>query len=425
MLISSVNRVSDISGDQFIDLQDISILSQQWMSSNCDIDNDFCNKTDINYDSDVDIDDLKQVADGWLLPNNMKDVYATGATPIDIAVGDYWVDIPGDEIAVIWDTPVSRLGSTDYYSIIMYDSNGIEFSRCGRSTTKWEAITAGNFVNLVGTYSVVEAGDEIAAVHSSAVSGYYPVYVFGRGRKDASVTLLTSNTTKIVDLTAGNFRTATDSNDEIAVIYTGGSSTINFCKPTETSWTLTTTGAANLTKIAAGNFDGQSSNGDEISGINSSSSLIYFYRFGASTHYLTAGTSGQAVWSNIAAGNFYTANSHYEVAVSSSAASLGIYEISYYSVGASSPFKQSTHDVLGVPVKALAAGKPIIHSLPSLYERADGFYSTDYAVEVSTWGDFLAVLPAAAQTTGTPIFWLANYTYNDALNYLKVTSIMR
>jgi hypothetical protein len=172
------------------------------------------------------------LAGGWLVRNDIADIYSTGVKPIDIAVGDFWVDNPGDELAVIWDTPVSNIDGTNYYSIVIYDSSGIEINRCGRSTTKWHAITAGNFVNLVGTYNVVEGGDEIAAVPATAVGGYYPVYVFGRGRKDASVTLMTSNTKKIADIAGGNFLTTGDTNDEIALIYDGGASSISYCKPT-------------------------------------------------------------------------------------------------------------------------------------------------------------------------------------------------
>jgi hypothetical protein len=309
---------------------------------------------------------------------------------------------------------VSDIDGTDYYTIIIYDSNGIEINHCGRSSTKWEAITAGNFISL--------AGSEIAAVPSTAVDGKYPVYVFGRGRKDPSATLMATNTTKIVDLAAGNFNTA-DTYDEIAAVYTGGSTSISFCSAYAPTWTATTTGAASLTKIAGGNFS-TSYSGDELAGINTSSSIIYFYRPAATNHYTTAAMSGLAVWDAIAGGDFDGSTSRQEVAVASSAASGGVYPVSYYIGGSTTAFKEIQNDVLGVRTKALSAGKFTVPAKLGLYEQADGFYSTNYGAIIGTWGEQVAVLPSAAQTTAIPVFWLNKKSYT-VQEYLKVTPLFR
>jgi hypothetical protein len=163
LMVDSENRVPDLSGDQYINMQDLVNLGDYWFMSGCDFDNGFCDGMDLTHGGGVDYKELGMLGADWLTGNNMKDVMAAGGTPIDIAVGDYWVDNPGDEIAVIWDTPISNVDYTDYYTISIYDTNGIEINHCGRSTVKWAAIASGNFISLTG--------DEIAAVPSSAVGG--------------------------------------------------------------------------------------------------------------------------------------------------------------------------------------------------------------------------------------------------------------
>jgi hypothetical protein len=169
LLVGSANRAPDLSGDQYMNFQDLAIFGEYWKRNDSSIDNAFCNGADMNFNGSVNNSDLAKMSSGWLLGNNMADVYASGGVPIDIAVGDFWVGNAGDEVAVIWDTPVSNVDSTNYYSIIIYDSNGIEINRCGKSTVRWGAIAAGNFVNI----SSSETGQEIAAVHSAAVGRYY------------------------------------------------------------------------------------------------------------------------------------------------------------------------------------------------------------------------------------------------------------
>jgi len=423
--IGSEDFCSDITSDQYINLNDISKLGTYWQDNGCGLENNFCSAADINFDGSVNDFDLSGLYQGWLCENDITDVYSSGIQPIDMAVGDFWVDNPGDEIAVIWDTPVSNVGGVSYYSIIIYDSNGVEINRCGRSTVKWQAITSGNFLNLVGTYSVVEAGDEIAAVPASAVGGYYPVYVFGRGRKDPSVTLMTTNTKKISDMAGGNFRTTVDANDEIAVIYDGGSATISYCKPTETTWTATTTGAATIRKIAAGNFDGTSSNGDEIAAFNGTSSLIYFYRVSATSSYSTAATSGLPLWADIAAGDIDGTASREEIAVASSAATGGIYKISCYSSGTSTAFKVIDQDVQTVSACAIGTGRPDIGQSLGIYEMVGGFISTDYKQAISGWGEHIVVLPSSPVTAAASVMWLNKAPSGSAKEYLRVTPVLR
>ncbi|OHB57935.1 MAG: hypothetical protein A2Y12_01710 [Planctomycetes bacterium GWF2_42_9] len=416
LIIDSANHAPDLTSDQLVNMLDFAVFGNAWKKTN-----PFPDQTDLNFDGSTDAKDLGKIAEKLLLNNDLSEVQPTGAVAIDIAVGDFWVEWPGEEIAVIWDTPISNIQGTNYYTITIYDTNGIEINRCGRSLVKWEAITTGNFVQI----GCCETSDEIAAVPANAINGYYPIYIFGRGRKDASEIMLSMNTEKIVDLAGGNFRTATDSYDEIAAVYAGGSSRIMFCKPTEASWTATTTGAASLTRIASGNFDGDSSNGDEIAGINATSSQIYFYKPAATTNYATAGKSGLAVWTAITGGEFNNSATRQEVAVASSAAVDGIYPVSYYSQSWSSAFKQTKSYVLAVPAKAISAGSFTVGAKLGMYEQVKGLYSDNYGAVIGNWGQHIAVLPDAVQTITEPIYWLNTNPSNTQQEYLKVMPTFR
>jgi parallel beta-helix repeat protein len=420
LIVDSNDRVPDLSGDQYMNFQDMAIFGNFWERSDSNVNNNFCNGSDMNFNGGVDNADLSRVSNNWLIYNNMADVYAAGGKPIDIAVGDFWVANGGDEVAVIWDTPVSNIDGTDYYSIIIYDSNGIEINRCGRSTVRWGAIAAGNFVNIGSS----ETGQEIAAVHSTAVSGYYPVYIFGRGRADPNKTMLSTNTTPIIDLAGGNFNTGTDSYDEIAVLY-NGETNIGYVKPTLSSWSSTTANTSNLVKFAAGNFDGTSSNGDEMAGINNQNGQIYLYHPGGTTYYATAGSFDLPVWSAIGAGDFYYGSSRQEIAVASSVPDNGIYKISYFISGAVTAFKYNDQDVLGVPVLALDGGKLYVPAKLGLYERADGFYSSNYSSTTGSWGEHALVLPSAAQSAKIPLFWVNANPLISTQQYLKVMPIVK
>jgi len=114
--------------------------------------------------------DLGSFVSYWLEDIPMNDAYSSGGTPIDIAVGDFYTELAGDEVAVIWSSPVTKISESStvnntYYTIIIYDSNGIEINRLGRSTRKWQAIAAGDFLS--------NTGDEIAAVSAESENGYY------------------------------------------------------------------------------------------------------------------------------------------------------------------------------------------------------------------------------------------------------------
>ncbi|QHI68914.1 right-handed parallel beta-helix repeat-containing protein [Tichowtungia aerotolerans] len=388
------------------------------------IDIDVSNRfTHICSDGSADFDTYS--GDATLLINDslivntstMNDVYASGGTPIDAAVGDFWEDLPGDEIAVIWDTPVSKVDGTNYYTILIYDSNGIEVNRSGKSTVRWGAIAAGDFTP--------GPGDEIAAVHSSDVDGMYPIYIFQRGHKDPAVTLLTNNTEKIWELAGGNFNTAGDGYDEVAAIYSGGATSVFYRKPTDTTWSSTTTETADLRDIAAGNFDGDAGNGDEIAGINTYSSLVRFYRPGTTNYYASGYIGGTRRWSAIAGGDFDGDSGADEVAVSSSLEDSGLYKIYCLSQGATQADQVIDQNVLGVSAIALDGGTFPVDSALRKYERVQGFSSSNYESTMSDWGESVVVLPSAPQTHAIPAFLLNTDPDDNSKQYLKVTPIVR
>jgi parallel beta-helix repeat protein len=402
-----VPDAADYTRDLAVDMQDLYALCDLWL------------------DGTADNDEFSQLSASWQRANDMRDVYSTGGTPIDIAAGDFALHLPGNETAVIWDQPLSNVSDTNYYSIIIYDANGVELDRCGRSTSRWSIIAAGNFAADTGT-RVVNETEEIAAVSSEPdANGYYPIYIFRKGFMAPAVTLAATNTTPITALAAGNFKTTGDVYDEVAAVFSGGTS-IHYYKPTDSAWTAVTTNAGQLKDIAAGNFDNNASNGDEAAGITNTTPFIYFYRCGQSGIYTTAGSAGQPVWSAIGAGNFDGGSTtRDEAAVAASVPAGDVYAICCYAAGEAAPFKQIRSAVVGVPVKALDGGNVSIGEGLGLYERAEGFSASDYGAAMAGWGDEVLVLPSAPQTTSIPVFWLNCAPDNSGQQYLKVTPVIR
>ncbi|MDO6439415.1 hypothetical protein Q4534_18465 [Cyclobacterium sp. 1_MG-2023] len=106
--------------------------------------------------------------------NQLTD-FRVGA-PIATEVGEFSLDLPGQEFVAIYDRPISRIGEKDYYSILFFDDKGTEINRCGRSEVKWKEIATGYFTKNEGEM-------EVAAIPADAIDGKYPVFIFDRGFK--------------------------------------------------------------------------------------------------------------------------------------------------------------------------------------------------------------------------------------------------
>lgn len=356
--------------------------------------------------------------------SSLQDMIVSGATPIDIAVANYADHLPGDEIAVIWGQPVSKVDGIDYYSIVIYDQWGLEIDRCGRSLKKWIAIAGGNLLPGKGFINV-NAEAEVAAVQELPDdSGCYPIYVFRRGfaltgsdLADGNILkLAATNTLPLADLAVGDFVTG-DSYQEVAAIssqpHVSGTSDwrIYYYDPSNTSWSAVTSGfPVPLGSIAAGDFD-PSASGDEVAGAGLPSdtvSPIRLFKTGGTAGAYATIASSVGPWTGVAAGNFdaNTANGD-EVAVSSSTASGGVYEIAYFAT-ASAWLKSYAGAELGVAARALSAGSSVVGAGLQPEEKASGTgFGSDYGAVINPWGDHVAVLPGAPQTEGIPVFFVS------------------
>jgi hypothetical protein len=127
--------------------------------------------------------------------------------------GDFYENLAGEEIAVIWDKPISEINtfgplSEKFYTIIIYDQRGMEINRCGRSKDKWKMIAAGDFLD--------DKGFEIAAISEKAdAGGKYPVKIFRRGYAKPAAVELVDNSRVIKSITA-------DKSGEISVEFEDG-----------------------------------------------------------------------------------------------------------------------------------------------------------------------------------------------------------
>ncbi|MFN0293644.1 T9SS type A sorting domain-containing protein [Pedobacter helvus] len=101
--------------------------------------------------------------------------------------GEFQEDLAGNEVVAIWNDKISRITNTDYYSIIIFDQNGMEINRCGRSEIGWSQLAVGYFVRTEGEM-------EIAVVPKTAIDGKYPVYIFRRGFAEPQTILYPDNT---------------------------------------------------------------------------------------------------------------------------------------------------------------------------------------------------------------------------------------
>ncbi|RZK75429.1 MAG: T9SS type A sorting domain-containing protein [Pedobacter sp.] len=101
--------------------------------------------------------------------------------------GQFQVNLPGNEVAAIWNDKITRVNNVDYYSILIFDQNGTEINRSGLSTVGWSQLAVGYFTRTSGEM-------EIAAVPKTAIDGKYPVYIFRRGYKEPQQILHPDNT---------------------------------------------------------------------------------------------------------------------------------------------------------------------------------------------------------------------------------------
>jgi hypothetical protein len=348
------------------------------------------------------------------------DIFNSGGKPIDIAVGDFDEGNSGDEFAVIWDQPISNIKGMDYYSIILYDKNGVEINRGGRSTTRYSHIEAGNFSN--------KPGEEIVAVKDKEST----IYFFRRGYKDPFETKLMGGN-PIKSIAAADFNPGGDGIDEIAYIEDDPEDQDIYFISAISDWTAisnTSNISESFHRIAAGNFDSELNNGDEVvafvqnSGEGNLSYPLYFYKVGQQGFYDSTAAIGSHCWTAISGGDFNGNPKSDEVVVVGGVVD-GVCEIRYFQPGQANPIKIAYVDSIGVEVLAICSGKFIVDKNPSDYEKVEGFSSSNYSDEISRWGDQVMVLPSLAPINSIPILIISNESGESNKKYLRITPLVR
>jgi parallel beta-helix repeat protein len=363
---------------------------------------------------------------------SFREALASGARPVDIAVANYVDHLPGDEIAVIWDSPVSNIDGKDFYTIIIYDQRGIELDRCGRSPVRWKAIAGGNLVPGKGWIHVNSEAEIAAVADGPDAAGKYPVFIFRRGfgldilnLKDEGVLRLgAGNTRPWHDISIGDF-TPGGPYLEIAAIPApssggaDGSQKIYYFDSRSPDWVGETDALPlPLNAITAGNFD-PAAPGDEVAGIGvpgERPSPIYLFKPGAHGAYQAVpGSEGR--WAALAAGKFAgDSPAVSELASASLDREGGVFPVKFFRLPAGL-YKTHAGPELNTPARALD----------------NGIAATEYASGGQPAGpapvrrDDVALLPSAPPAPGTPLLWIsaARIATGDDGAPVRVTPLYR
>lgn len=414
----------DINSDMLTDIDDLRIIAADWLTEG-GVQQHTMQNTNIDGIGVVDMKDAALCAQRWTKDGDRTDFYGVQERPTDIAVGDMAVYEPGDEIAVIWDNPVSNINGVDYYSIVIYNSAGLELDRCARSETKWAVIAAGNFLPDTG-HIREDANYEIAAAAADAdENGKYPVYIFRKGFKEPAVVLYQDNTSPVCAIASGNFRTSYDGYDEIAVNVCGGNNIV-YLKPSDPSWTgYTYNTATNITDMAAADYDGIADNGDEIAAITDTPGPVLLYRYGGNANYASA-ADNQKRWAAVAGGDFDGgARARDEIAVADSQLSDGLYKISYYAAQNNTPLKQTLTDIAYSMPVALERGRFAIEQPLTLYDRLVNISSAQFFETSGAWGDYIVVLPSQCRKYNIPVFSLITNPADSSQSHCRTVPVMK
>ncbi len=376
------------------------------------------------YDSHVNLNDYSVCAERWQQESDRLDFYSVDfQQPLDIAVGDMAVFEQGDELAIIWDEPVSNISGTDYYTIAIFDQRGNELDRCGRSSRRWSKIVAGNFLPD-GGWIAEDENYEIAAVSSEPdENGYYPIYIFHKGFMNASVILLPENTNPAVALTAGNFTTDTDDFDEIAVKLSGTSEIICL-KPSDTGWSQTITGvAANVAGIAAGEFNGRASQ-DEIAAITDVTGPVLIYKINTVGPYKTCADCNKQ-WQSLAVGSFDGQAIKDNIVLTESQIDNGIYTLYFFNDVSNVPVHQLRLPFLNANPQAIDAGKLYTDTETEMYLKTKGISKSQLYTDHASWENSLAIITSGPRDYSAGTYWIGVNPLNSTQSCYRLVPIIR
>lgn len=358
-------------------------------------------------------------ADSLALDTSLSGVRTSGGTPRALTVGDFYENQAGDELAVIWEEPISRIGTTSYYSILFFDRDGIEINRAGRSMTKWGGLVAGQFA---GT-----RGEQVAVFSETPIDGAYPILVFRRGYRDPLYTLLPNNPHRIRALAAGNFQPADDF-DELAVIFEEGPTAITFVKPTDASWSAQAESPVRLAGIAGGRFVAGRTE-SQVAAIGAmpdgetGTHPVYFFSPMESLPFSQAASAENVPWAVIGAGDFVPLRDGDEVVAVKASATGDALEAWCYVPGEDTPRRVFTHPNLASPLRSLGAGRLTARAMNAAYERSEGLVPQAEADDEQ--GESLVWLPGAALQGTPPAMWLNVDPADASRRYFRITPLVR
>jgi hypothetical protein len=367
------------------------------------------------------------VGDSLLRDDNPGQYTGNGGTPVALAVGDFARHLSGSEFAVSHGSPNSQIDSTVYYSIILYDSTGLEIDRCGRSTIPWSSLAAGNMLPDTG-HILEDLNDEIIAVSSQVNSaGRRPVYVFRKGWRDPAVTLEESNTAMWSALTTGEFLTGGDGYQEIAAARAAGGSDVSivFLKPTNPAWRdELTVFAPNLRGVVAGDFDGNAVNGDEVALLAEFTPGVFsvrFFRRGSADPIGEIAPGGASpAWASIASGAFDPARPS-QSGIAVSASNSGIVTIHY--LGDAEAWGSRDIPSHSQAIRRIASGKVTFNSESDPLDSFEGAGTSPEAT--ASWGDWLAILPTRPSSQRVPLVWLNADPQDESRTHTRIVPILR
>ncbi len=359
------------------------------------------------------------LAPGLASDDSLRGTISSGGTPRALAVGDFYDNQDGDELAVVWEEPISRVGSLSYYSIIFYDRDGIEINRAGRGVTKWVGLAAGR---LTGG-----RGEQLAAFTEQTVNGAYPLFIFRRGYREPTQVLLTGNTHRIRAVAVGNFM-PDDDLDEVAVIFETGPTAVQFLKPTDPSWTVTVPSSVRLKSIAGVRLGDSGAAAvaaiGETADAESVTYPIYFFSADG-TAIASAALDAAHAWATIGAGDFVPARPGDEVVVCGMEPTNGGFALECFAPGEHAPRRTVLMPSLAAPPRTLAAGVITGRAMNSVYERIDGFAPEELSAKLAAWGESFVVLPASSSSGAPPALWLNESPSEPARKYFCITPLVR
>ena len=122
-------RFTDLNIDCTVDINDLSILAQHWLQTDCNSSNDFCAGADIDRNGGVNFEDYRILADDW---HSMKCQYPCGSEKKPRPAAD----LTGDCVVDIYDLKIIAAEWLNACDWLNWNCRGADFDRNGISNFK-------------------------------------------------------------------------------------------------------------------------------------------------------------------------------------------------------------------------------------------------------------------------------------------------